>query len=297
MWRRSKNRKGSQKGVTLFEVMIALALFAVIITPVMKSFVTAMKVNKKSRETMIATDVAQSIMEGISGKTYEDVCIALDIAPAGFNFEATHRKINGKYALSSINDSYYNCGGETGMVMEVVDFPDNVTDIDTHGIATWPTTTPSGTPITLDKAMVINACMDLQITRMVGADGCLKPYEDSWTNDKVANDIFTQDKRLYFGQSDETYGGRPLVTYLYYTRIQRDNRFFDATVTFVPHSRDLNVANTGDVDEYFTYEVTVSVYPYEYDVWTGQFINRFDAEYFIEGSPAAVMRSGIQNKE
>lgn len=296
MWRRSKKRKGSQKGVTLFEVMIALALFAVIITPVMKSFVTAMKVNRKSRETMIATDVAQSIMEGISGKTYEDVCIALDIAPAGFDFSATHRKDNGKYALSSINDSYYNCGGVTGTVMEVVDFPDDVTDIDTHGITTWPTTTSGGTPITLDKAMVINACTDLQ-SRMTADDGCLKPYEDSWTNDEVANDTITQDKRLYFGQSAETYGGRPLVTYLLYTRIQKDNRFFDATVTFEPHSRDLNVENPGDVDEYFTYEVTVSVYPYEYDVWTGDFINRFDAEGYIEGSPAAVMKSGIQNKE
>ena len=60
-------RKGSA-GVTVFEVMIALALFAVIITPVMRSFVTAIKVNKRSRDVMIATDVADAIMEGIKGR-------------------------------------------------------------------------------------------------------------------------------------------------------------------------------------------------------------------------------------
>ncbi|MBO6205769.1 MAG: prepilin-type N-terminal cleavage/methylation domain-containing protein [Lachnospiraceae bacterium] len=297
MWRKGRKRKGNQKGVTLLEVVIALALFAIIVTPVAKSFLTAMKVNQRSRETMIATDVAQSIMEGISGKTYEDVCKALDIAPTGFDFTATHREDNGKYALSSINDGYYNCGGETGRVFEVVDFPASVTGITPQGIASWPTTTSAGVPITLDKAMTINACMNLQIARMVGASACLPPYGDVWTNDGVANDIFTNDKCLFFGQSAETYGGRPLVTYLLYTRIQKDNQFFDATVTFVPHSHDVNVATPGDVDEYFTYEVTVSVYPYEYDPTTGTFIGRFEPDYYIEGAPAAVMKSGIQNKE
>ena len=182
--------------------------------------------------------------------------------------------------------------------MEETNFPANITGITPQGIASWPATTPSGTPITLDKAMVINAITDMQVARMVGPNACLLPGEDVWVNDDDAsNDVFTEDKRLYFGQSIETYGGRPLVTYLLYTRIEKENQFFDATVTFVPHSHDVNVANPGDVDEYFTYEVTVSVYPYEYDPKTGTFINRFDAERFIDGAPAAVMKSGIQNKE
>ena len=72
-----KNRRVNHKGVTIFEVMIAIALFAIIITPVMRSFITSMRVNQKARRAMIATDVAQTIMEGISGKSYEQVYYGL----------------------------------------------------------------------------------------------------------------------------------------------------------------------------------------------------------------------------
>lgn len=294
MWRKSRKRKGNQKGVTLFEVMIALALFAVIITPVMRSFITAMKVNQRSRETMIATDVAQSIMEGISGKTYAEVCKALEIAPVGFDFQAAYRDQSGKYALSSINDGYYNAGIQ---VFEVPDFPASVSGIDTTGKnLVWPAATLGGDPLTMDKAMAINALTYLQVTQ-ADEDTWLQPYDDSWTNDGLPNDTPSPDKCLFFGHSDETYGGLPMVTYMLYTRIQKDNQFFDATVTFIPRSHDINVAAPGDNDEFFTYEVTVSVYPYDYDVRTGKFINRFDNEYYIVGAPAAVMKSGIQNKK
>ena len=98
-------------GVTIFEVMIALALFAVIITPIMRSFVTAMSVNKNSRETMIATDVANSIMEGISGKTYEEVVGWLGQADTVGGFDLLDPAQN---KFSSINDDWYNLGN-TGM--------------------------------------------------------------------------------------------------------------------------------------------------------------------------------------
>ena len=294
MWRKSRKRKENRKGVTLFEVMIALALFAVIITPVMRSFITAMKVNQRSRETMIATDVAQSIMEGISGKTYDEVCKALEIAPVGFDFTAALRDQSGKFALSTINDSFYNSGYCAKLVP---DFPAEIGGIDPMGALTWPATTLSGKPLTLDKAMVHNATMAFMLAEAYPETDWKKPYEDSWTNDgDNGNDEVSVDKCLLFGHSDETYGGRPILTYMLYTRIQKDNQFFDATVTFVPHTQNINVEHAGDYDEYFTYEVTVSVYPYEYDVYTQKFINRIDDEYYIMGGPAAVMKSGIQNK-
>ncbi len=297
---RSKRRR-DQKGVTIFEVMIALALFAIIIVPIMRSFLTAMKVNQRSRETMIATDVAQSVMEGISGKSYYQICKSLNMAPGGFDFSTPNaRKDSGKYALSSINQGYYNCGNINGSVEKISGFSTSISGISNQG-CTYSNPSPSGIALRLDQVMVQPAVTNLTTYKMVGANGCLKPYENVWDTDTPANNVFSGDKRLFYGQSAEKYVGGPLdtlpkISYMLYTRVEKDNQFFDVTVTFIPRAQNVNVKDTStDKDTFFTYEVTVSVYPYDYDPKTETFINRFDADGYIEGAPAAVMVSGIES--
>ena len=294
MKRLRRKRRGNQKGVTLFEVMLALALFAEIIVPIMQSFMTSMKVNKRARETMIATDIAQSIMEGFAGKTYYQVWKAITIAPNGFDY-STEEKIeqSGKYALTTINDCYYNCNTAAHNRVYKTLFPASVK----NAASTYAYTGA----IPFDQFLTQDAYTTLQ----ANAPGALQPFVNTWTNNgDDTDDVFTPDKCLYYGCSDSHYAdsqNTPIMAYLVYTRIEKDNQYFDATVTFAPKQQNLLKKDSSDpneVDKFFTYEVIVKVYPYKYDPKVGDFVERFDpATNFFEGSPAAVLVSGIQNRD
>ncbi len=307
-------RKGSG-GVTVFEVMIALALFAVIITPVMRSFVTAIKVNKRSRDVMIATDVADAIMEGIKGKTYEEVVAALCSAPTGFTTSVDDKEGSAKLALSSINNNWYNQGHVGGMdsskkilkkggaAMTLGDYTGdyestyrNISADNRHGFTADQVD---------DQAMAGKA-----ITELRTFFDPTQTYEEYTAN----ND----DKLLYFGfssglqytdDSNPSGKGVPKLTYMLYSRIEKDNRFFDATVTFLPRSHATNDGNPTmrksvggggyeESDSYFTYEVTVKVYEYHYDPFTNAWVGRFavDGTNKFEGAPIAELHTGILNK-
>lgn len=317
-----KKRKGllmwlrkNKAGVTVFEVMIALALFAVIITPVMQSFVTATRVNKKSREIMAATDIANSILEGIKGKTYEEVVQALCSASSGFTTSVEDDTSNAKLALSSINNNWYNQGHVGGIdpgkkILNkggaafttgdyTGDYTSNYRNIDAsnrHGFTA---------DAVDDQAMAGKAISEIKFY-----------FNPAMTyDDYIANPY---DKLLYFGFSDglqyvdpNVAGGKgvPKLTYMLYSRIEKDSHFYDATVTFLPRSHQNNDNNasmrksTGigtyePSDTYFTYEVTVKVYEYHYDafnkVWKGRFA--VDGSDKFDGPAIAELHTGIMNK-
>ena len=306
-------RKGSA-GVTVFEVMIALALFAVIITPVMRSFVTAIQVNKRGRDVMVATDVANSIMEGIKSKTYEEVVMALCSAPTGFTTSVGSDTSSAKLALSSINDNWYNMGHVGGINpgLKLLESGAPMTTRNFHG--DFESTYISVTQYNChkrtadeveDQVMAKKAINDLRLN-----------FDPTMTYEDYLADPY--DKLLYFGftggvQYDDpnhsTGKGVPKTTYMLYSRIQKDNRFYDATVTFLPRS---HTQNDGDVnmrkaigvgtyeksDTYFTYEVCVKVYEYHYDpatkVWVGRFAD--DGSDTFADPPIAELHSGILNK-
>ncbi|MCR5129137.1 MAG: prepilin-type N-terminal cleavage/methylation domain-containing protein [Lachnospiraceae bacterium] len=320
-----KNRKHrtweSSQGLTLFEVMIAIALFAIIITPVMRTFVNSMKVNQKARKVMIATDVAQSIMEGYTGKTYEQVWDGMIASQTPINY-ANDNTGNGRLAFSAINEDYFN-GGHAVKIPDT-EFPSTIT-IDNNGC----TNTVAGVPI--DKVLSSVAVQKLKAELLLKAP--MMPYTDMTDTTKPYYDVTTGtpsvDKRIYFGYSSEKYAPRtsgdastavPKVSYMVYNRVQKDNYFFDVVVTFLPQPRNDGKDFAGNavtdtegnpaLDSYFTYMVTVNVYEYMYegkdpvtDVPYGYsagggvvtWPSRFDGNYF-EGTPLASMESGIQLK-
>ncbi len=57
--------KKNNKGVTLVEVLVAVAILVAVTVPLLNSFVSVAKVNAKSNRTQNATGVAQNIFEGI----------------------------------------------------------------------------------------------------------------------------------------------------------------------------------------------------------------------------------------
>lgn len=96
-----KMRKiNNNRGLSLVELIVAIALFAIIVTPVMNTFISSAKVNRNARKLMIANDVAQTIMEGYSEKTYETLITCL-----GFT---TSTDLQGTSAFTTTNGNVYN---------------------------------------------------------------------------------------------------------------------------------------------------------------------------------------------
>lgn len=65
--------KKSNKGFTLLELLIAVAVLAIIIVPMLRGFVTSHRVNAKSRHLMRATTLAQNEMEIFEKEKLEDL--------------------------------------------------------------------------------------------------------------------------------------------------------------------------------------------------------------------------------
>ena len=64
---REDKRKRKNSGFTLVEVLIAVAILAVISIPVLQSFVSVAQVNSKSRRRRTATTIAGNRMEACKG--------------------------------------------------------------------------------------------------------------------------------------------------------------------------------------------------------------------------------------
>ncbi|MBR3515787.1 MAG: type II secretion system protein [Lachnospiraceae bacterium] len=295
------------KGITLIEIVVALALFAIIITPLMKNFLTASKVNNKGRKVMIATDVAQDIMEGFAGKSYEDVIQGLDDVTGGFGMSISDN--SAKYAFSSINEGYYNMGGTHAVQ---VNFPsDKITDINPGRITfsadivskygaifpdsskpnSWRTVSSNendsfvaSRPIPLEEVVATSVLTDAFLMGTLKAPSdpahkVLGPYEDRQPileggvvkKDSNGYTVYPEsaDKRLYFGYSDD--GSKPAesiprqhlprMAYMVYTRVNKDQYYFDVVVVFTPMA-DTESATDND---YFTYNVKLTVYEYTYE--------------------------------
>lgn len=62
---RHEERKGqlNNSGFSLVELLIAVTILAIIVTPLLHSFVTAIRTNAKARNTMHATAIAENVME------------------------------------------------------------------------------------------------------------------------------------------------------------------------------------------------------------------------------------------
>lgn len=73
--------KGRNKGFTLLELLIAVLVLAIVIIPLLHSFVSSFRVNARSRETMRATTLAQNEMELFEKEKIEDL-----VDPAKFTY-------------------------------------------------------------------------------------------------------------------------------------------------------------------------------------------------------------------
>lgn len=65
----------NQKGVTMIEVLVTIAILAIVVTPCLSAFVMAQRGNVKAAETKQAYTAAANLMEELKGtpKTIEEI--------------------------------------------------------------------------------------------------------------------------------------------------------------------------------------------------------------------------------
>lgn len=65
--------KKDNKGFSLIELMAAVVILAIIVTPLLHSFMTVVRTNAKARRLLRSTTVAENVMEGLSGLSIETI--------------------------------------------------------------------------------------------------------------------------------------------------------------------------------------------------------------------------------
>ncbi|ROR30640.1 prepilin-type N-terminal cleavage/methylation domain-containing protein [Mobilisporobacter senegalensis] len=67
------NIKKNNKGFSLVELLVSVAILAIVIGPVLNNFVTAARVNAKARKVQNETNIVQSIAEDVKAKSILDI--------------------------------------------------------------------------------------------------------------------------------------------------------------------------------------------------------------------------------
>lgn len=73
MRRKEKNRQLNNAGFSLLELLVAVVVLAIVVIPLMNSFITSIRINAKSERTMDATAIAESVMEQFEAHTIEEM--------------------------------------------------------------------------------------------------------------------------------------------------------------------------------------------------------------------------------
>lgn len=77
-----KSKKTDNRGMTLLELIIAVAIFSIAAMTLLQAFVTSGRINKKSNLYLEATTTAQNVMEEIKAKSFADFAAAINY-PSG----------------------------------------------------------------------------------------------------------------------------------------------------------------------------------------------------------------------
>lgn len=68
-----KKRKLNNRGFSLVELIVAVAILAIIVLPLLRAFVVSANTNAKAKERLRTTELGQNIMEGLAASDLEEV--------------------------------------------------------------------------------------------------------------------------------------------------------------------------------------------------------------------------------
>lgn len=75
---KAKRAKEDERGISLLEVIIAMSIFGIAAIVLLQGFVSAGKINKKSQDYLIASELAENVMEEVKSKSLEKVSLAFN---------------------------------------------------------------------------------------------------------------------------------------------------------------------------------------------------------------------------
>ena len=225
--RKKRNRIFGNKGISLVELVVAMALFIIVIIPVCASFITSIRVNQKSRKLMAANDLAQSVMEGFSNKTYEGVKKSINNIGTA--------ELSGNEALSTVSGNIYNI--DTSAIpcswSDMSNVSAGLTSITQEEI-NW-----NGTVVATPLLVSQNKAEAASMNRAAALD--FKALLDA------AGAGYDTPRLLGVTNTDEN------VSFLCYSGLHSEGYYFDAVVQFIP------MANTS-AQKYFSYEAMIYIY-------------------------------------
>ena len=113
-----KKKKSSNLGFSLLEILLAVVLLAIVVTPLIQTIYTSMALNKKARILMSATELGQSYVEYFESMTYTEINTLYTVddftipdTNDGFNYNvkvSISPLISGTYSVYEVKvDVYY----------------------------------------------------------------------------------------------------------------------------------------------------------------------------------------------
>jgi len=110
-----KKLKKTNSGFSLLEILLAVVLLAIVVTPLIQTIYTSMSLNKKSRIQMGATDVGQSLVEYFESQTCDEIKTLLEnngstVTIGAINYAAVSKDETG--------GSWYGSSSSQSMSME-----------------------------------------------------------------------------------------------------------------------------------------------------------------------------------
>lgn len=217
--------KEDNKGLSLIELLVAMALLAILIVPIFNSFIASARINHKSRQLMAATDVAQTVFEGFSDKSFRTVKDDIYSRMGSVSLSSNH-------IYATVSNNYYN-------------MPEHYVALD--GSLLTSLGSPSVNSIVYDG----NSYVARNLISGNNADGMTTVSINSLICDAARWDLSVSTNNCLRGWLDN--GEDSNMAAMVYTGVDQDGFLFDVVVTFLP------MANLVD-DQYFPYCVTVTVY-------------------------------------
>lgn len=286
---KNKKKRVGNKAFALVELVVAVGLFAIVVIPIMTSMVTSLRLNLKSRKQMAATEVAQNVLEGIRGKTYQQVNNSLSSVNSG---------LTGSSALCIIDEGSYNTSANaiqistcSGNSLDQIAFK---------------------TPASAPEYMLIagTTCTTSQLV-----DDKTKAYAMNQVYCTVAKQVLDPATCSNYGvnattelgatANDPTYGRKALIAcggaaqvpsaanehlgFMCFTNVDRARYHFDVVVQFVPMFKEGVTPAVDAVSQRF-YPYQVYVYVYEL---TPEMVGQPNR---MTGEPLCTMMTCIRNK-
>lgn len=121
--------KNDDRGVTLVEIIVSIAILAIIVLPFLNAFVTATKTNVKAKNEMNATHLATNIMEGIEKNSMKTLAYQFNYPSESFDVADGFNISDGSSACELLkkSDKFDNVKRLEDISAEIVNKDDVIT--------------------------------------------------------------------------------------------------------------------------------------------------------------------------